>query len=346
MGKIQLTPSELMAQSSEMASLKAEYEVFFQDVSQILGQVNMNWSANLSNNFEGKITSAKNSFIQINNMLQLGADVAAKSASGFSNVDDLLSKQFFGMTEDGNVPLPGVSVDFFSITGLGGELNTSWRDAGEAARWLEELRETEVGKTFEDWYDIAADILSEETELGQIKKAYEITSDILSGDVGWDTAKTAVEAITDSPKVDAVLKVIDICTDETGYYVQRGNALEAKAFEQLKQGNIVGGTYTLLQEFVEVVGKGTVDVGCQLVVDTFHLGTVNKIIRSTTGYDIGARLDKAGAYIGDTVSDVLDSGDGAIDNALYEIGTAGVVTANYVGNTLSDVGDFLGSIFK
>ena len=58
-GKVQLTPAQLLAQSQEMLSLQKDYESLFQETSTLLNQINGNWSANLANNFLGKITSAQ-----------------------------------------------------------------------------------------------------------------------------------------------------------------------------------------------------------------------------------------------------------------------------------------------
>ena len=44
MGKIQLTPEELLSQSQEMSSLKNQYESLFQSVDGILNDVNNSWS--------------------------------------------------------------------------------------------------------------------------------------------------------------------------------------------------------------------------------------------------------------------------------------------------------------
>ena len=60
--KIQLTPSELLAQSTEMKSLQADYDNLFGAVNGILTGINSSWSPNLSNNFTGKIDSARSAF--------------------------------------------------------------------------------------------------------------------------------------------------------------------------------------------------------------------------------------------------------------------------------------------
>ena len=95
-GKIQLTPAELKAQAAEMSALSAEYEMLFSGVSSSLKNVNSNWSANLSRNFEGKITSAQNAFKGMTDKLTQGAIIATTSANTFESVDSLLAKNYVG----------------------------------------------------------------------------------------------------------------------------------------------------------------------------------------------------------------------------------------------------------
>lgn len=92
MGKIQLTPSELQTQANEMQALETEYSILFTGVSSDLKNVNGNWSANLSNNFEGKINSAQKSFTQITQELMKGSKVANTCAVTFESVDTELAK--------------------------------------------------------------------------------------------------------------------------------------------------------------------------------------------------------------------------------------------------------------
>ena len=53
--KISLTPEELKNQAAQMAALNEEYENIFTSVASELNLINGNWSANLANNFAGKI---------------------------------------------------------------------------------------------------------------------------------------------------------------------------------------------------------------------------------------------------------------------------------------------------
>jgi len=90
--KIQLTPSELKQQASQMASLSDEYNQLFDGVLSDLNSVNGNWSPNLANNFAGKITSAQNKFKYIPDILTSGAAVANLAAINYENTDSLMAK--------------------------------------------------------------------------------------------------------------------------------------------------------------------------------------------------------------------------------------------------------------
>lgn len=91
MAKLQLTPAELLAQSTELINLKSQYDSLFSGTQSILNDVNQNWSENLANNFSGKINTAMQSCTQISNMLSQGASAARTSALTFQSVDKQLA---------------------------------------------------------------------------------------------------------------------------------------------------------------------------------------------------------------------------------------------------------------
>lgn len=104
--KIQLTPSELRGLASQMVSLSDEYNSLFDNVISELNRVNGNWSANLANNFAGKITSAQGKFKHIPDMLASGAAVANLSANNYEDTDSLLTKVIAGdlnKQDEGNI---------------------------------------------------------------------------------------------------------------------------------------------------------------------------------------------------------------------------------------------------
>lgn len=115
--KIQLTPGELQAQATEMQNLESEYSALFAGVSSNLKSLNRNWSANLSNNFEGKINSAQKSFTLITQELMKGAKVANTCAVTFESVDSELAKL---SGEDTSSTSVDKTVDNISSVDLGG----------------------------------------------------------------------------------------------------------------------------------------------------------------------------------------------------------------------------------
>ena len=94
--RIKLTPDELKGQASQMLALGNEFEQLFDGVISDLNSVNKNWSANLANNFTGKITSAQGRFKHISDMLASGAAVANLSAVNYEEADSLLTKVVAG----------------------------------------------------------------------------------------------------------------------------------------------------------------------------------------------------------------------------------------------------------
>lgn len=90
--RIKLTPDELKCQASQMLALGNEFEQLFDGVVSDLHSVNRNWSANLANNFTGKIASAQGRFKHISDMLASGAAVANLSANNYEEADSLLTR--------------------------------------------------------------------------------------------------------------------------------------------------------------------------------------------------------------------------------------------------------------
>lgn len=89
-GKIAIDPALLMSQSAEMTRLTEEFDHLFGSVASALGTMNSRWSANLSNNFAAKITSAKSVFSTLTELLKIGAQAASTSASDFLSIDNSL----------------------------------------------------------------------------------------------------------------------------------------------------------------------------------------------------------------------------------------------------------------
>ena len=89
-GRIVIDPALLMSQSTEMTKLTQDFDNLFGSVASALGTMNTRWSANLSNNFITKITSAKSVFSALTELLHIGAQAASTSASDFLSLDNSL----------------------------------------------------------------------------------------------------------------------------------------------------------------------------------------------------------------------------------------------------------------
>lgn len=90
-GNIKLTPEELLAQSTEMASIQSEFESLFSQVTSSLNNLNGSWSETLAGNFSGKISAAQKSFSAVAEMMANGATAARVSANTFSEPGAVLS---------------------------------------------------------------------------------------------------------------------------------------------------------------------------------------------------------------------------------------------------------------
>ena len=90
-GNIKLTPEELLAQSTEMASIQSEFESLFSQVTSSLNNLNGSWSEALAGNFSGKISAAQKSFSSVAEMMANGATAARVGANTFSEPGAVLS---------------------------------------------------------------------------------------------------------------------------------------------------------------------------------------------------------------------------------------------------------------
>ena len=90
-GNIKLTPEELLAQSTEMASIQSEFESLFSQVTSSLNNLNGSWSEALAGNFSGNISAAQKSFSAVAEMMANGATAARVSANTFSEPGAVLS---------------------------------------------------------------------------------------------------------------------------------------------------------------------------------------------------------------------------------------------------------------
>lgn len=293
MKKIELTPSELISQGAEMAAIKEDYETLFQSVSQILNVVNQNWSASLSNNFEGKILAAQNSFSSINHMLQIGSNAAVNSAAGFLTLDSQLAGVFLGIEKN------------TSKTGVTGteEKNTS-EDVANALEMYSDWLDAAGKLTDKDEYGCAGSVLS------FINATSETTQKLLKGEMDMETyLKFLKESLgltgdlADNSSIGILSKIAGVFSAE---------------YKAVKSGDV--GTF--LQEsdgVIEAAGKLGIGIGKQLeLVESGVKGIkeANSVLTSvTTMATMGTHL------VGDVIAYSKDGEMSAQDWADTSINT-------------------------
>lgn len=336
MGKIELTPAELLEQSHEMIQIKNQYELIFKNVSNVLKEVNENWSDNLANNFGGKISAAQKSFEKIEVMLQVGSDIAQQSANAFQNADSNLAK-ISDMLEDvcrniimknptahtGDNHLILTKTDIAEILanvekGMEKFIEESKGGSTLIFDFIDDWAETKEGETFEAGYDLIDELLDEYSPLGKLKDAYDIAKDILKEGIDFETG-TDVFSLFDNfglgktykPYMTAFWETMSVVTNPETSYIKRSYELQDMATEAMLDGEIITGLKYLGASFVEGVGKGVVDVGCKMIdgvlkVGNVKLSTVGEVVKVTTGLDFPGVMNDMGSAIGDGVSGLLN----------------------------------------
>lgn len=342
--KIQLTPQELLAQSQEMKSLQKEYETLFRQSETLLGQVNKNWSANLANNFSGKLLSAQQGFRQITSMLEAGGRLAAESARGFESIDSLLEKQNgpdspLSLLLRGAMPdaAAGASVFADALGGMAGQAKSDWERAGGALEELEKLYES-MPEDYKSLFGMARKKLVPK----KLDASYEITKDILTGEVSWDTAKHAGKAVLGGTNYSIIKKAVEEALDpetrkKDAAYVEAGAA-------QLKEGNVLSCLTLMGGSFVDEVVMGSIDIGGHVLMEKF----VSKIpgvsfIEEQFGFDLTESYDKGMEIIREGVTKGVEKAGKLIgeaeENVRDALAGAGKEIAKRGGQILSAVGD-------
>lgn len=162
MPEIKLSPEELMAQSTEMASLKSEYEALFSQVTNALNGINDSWSENLSSNFSGKIQSAQKSFASVANMLLNGSTAAKLTSLTFSSgagLNSILSAimtdgSYKALTDIRNQVEEGVSI-------ICHDLNEAGVDTETIGAITEKFISGDIEGALQDAYDNGLDWTAE-----------------------------------------------------------------------------------------------------------------------------------------------------------------------------------------
>ncbi len=378
-GKIQLTPEELLGQSQEMLSLQKDYESLFQETDALLNRINGNWSANLANNFAGKIASAQKGFRQICSMLEQGGNLAAASANTFASIDTLLGKAMAGEGAGGQVlgasataggdagSSQGAAMAAQPSGNLFGSVKEDWKQAGSALEWLHELYETNVPEELRE--DLKA--LGKKALGGQIFSAYDVTYDIITGNVDMDTFFTGAKAVLGGTKGGALKGAYEYALEVQEKDVQ----YTQRSIDELVSGNVVTGLFNMGASFIDEIGTGVIDIGGSLAIgavekipgiskiedyldidlsetwdtamDHFHEGVTDMFTGAVEG------LSKMEDAVQDAVGDglkaagkALDKAADAAEDAMKAVGEGAKNVANAVGDGLSSIGDGLKGLFS
>ena len=371
-GKIQLTPAELLAQSQEMLSLQKEFESLFGQTNTLLNQVNQNWSANLANNFMGKLTSAQKSFANVVAMLEQGGNLAATSAKTFESMDSLLSKVMSGDFVAGGIGggianvVGNISGGVSGIVGVGGiaagtgianvlkdidwskvgstvsdfgeyawnQLKNDWKNAGESMEWLG------------DQYEKLPDEIRKKIEgaLGShLTTSIGITYDIITGNVTWDTAYDFIDEIFEgnvygSAVIGTLKEVFE------GDLRERSAECTERTVDEWLQGNIISGTSVAIGDFIDTIGITSVDVLGGLAVD-FVAGLPGVgLVEDALGFDLSQGWSDLMDSAHEGFRDFADNAADAI--ADFEEGAREVIgdIAEEAWDTAKDIGKEIGEV--
>lgn len=367
--KILLTPDELKAQAAEMDALRAEYESLFANVSGELRKANGNWSTNMAGNFAGKINSATKSFRNINDLLENGANAAKYCAVSFESIDSELSKLCKGETSFADNMKNAISATGF-------DLKASVEDVNKIMDYIDEkfdnLTDAEK-KVLKDIYRR----ITKDTPIEDLDSVYKIIDEARKGNIVGSVSEF-IDAISSYKtedgsinftglKIKAIGKTLKIVLDEDGYIHKNNEKYMDIMTDRGLQGDIPGVIWYMGGDFVQTVGKGSVDVLCQLgsgLVDTTFakvtggttLSEINAIMYEKYGWSPGHAFNDIAGGISDMVDVVVDEGYDFIKDVAKSagetiggvadvVGKTGKVVASTIGDIGSTIGNFLGGLF-
>lgn len=360
-GKIQLTPAELLAQSQEMLDLQKEYDQLFASAGTLLTQVNENWSANLANNFAGKLLSAQKGFTQISSMLGQGGKLAASSANTFESMDSLLSKVMQGDGVSGNVSATMTAAvgavqtgaanmsavqDVFSDMGsaLWGQVKEDWKTSGDTLeefhQWLKEKLPEEEQESLKK---IAKNIF------GDWLPSYEVTYDIVTGSVDRDTGYSLVKAVFGKTNGGAFMHSMEYALEIS----KLDEDYQKTTFEQMGKGNIITGMINMSGSCLDEIGMGLIDVGGSMAVDAITaipgMDKVTDFLNVDLAENWNGFMDKAHGTVTESIQGFVEKA-GKVEDVVQEKVAEGVDivvdTAKKAGKAAAEVGSAIGEDIK
>lgn len=367
--KILLTPDELKAQAAEMDALRAEYESLFANVSGELRKANGNWSTNMAGNFAGKINSATKSFRNINDLLENGANAAKSCAVSFESIDSELSKLCKGETSFADNMKNAISA-------TGSDLKASVEDVNKLMDFIDK----KYGNLSDAEKKVLKDIfgrITKDTPIEDLEDVYKIINEARKGNLGG-TVGEFIETIGSYTtedgsinftglKVKTVGKLLKMGLDEDGYLQKNADKYMDIMTELGVKGDIPGVIWYMGGDFVQTVGKGSVDILCQLssgLIDSVFskatggttLSELNAIMYEKYSWSPGHLFNDVAGGISDLVDTAVDDGydfvkdvaenvAGGLGEVGNTIGKVGNAVASKVGNIGSAVGDFFDGLF-
>lgn len=333
-GKIQLTPAELKAQAAEMSALSAEYEMLFSGVSSSLKNVNSNWSANLSRNFEGKITSAQNAFKGMTENLTQGATIATTSANTFESVDSLLAKlDLSDITKN-----PVIS----DIIDEAGDLWDEIKDVksiGELFALLEQTANDNINSEVQEIIKLAIP--------DSLEAIYNAVSGLAQGELTGDNIyEVAKELASKNPYISGVVEAFKY-TFEKG--LERDAEMMASIEEQLAEMDILGVGFEMAEGYIDIILGGSIECVCSvagttvdgIIGDIPFANALNHGIEYMTGLMTGGE----GATIGDFIGYGGDAISAGIDFATDVITDVTDVVTSAATSGVKKVASWIGSLF-
>lgn len=277
MAKIQLTPQELLAQSTEMASLQKEYEALFGTTSSILTSVNGNWSEALSRNFLGKMNSAQKGCKQLIASLETGSKLAKTSAQTYQSMDEQLAKYFGG--GDANLS-PKQYVDKMQQT-ISNAAGKKKSDSGSKKKATK--KDTKKKTKKKNWWDKLCDgaaDLYDDISTG-VAKAVDVVEDGVesaldfAGDVidkGIDLAQDGIEWVGDKIE-DGLVAAADAVDAAIDSYQEKG-----LVYKIVKTGGAVvstiGACTSIVASWGAAIGSGGLATGLAAVSTAYGANTI------------------------------------------------------------------------
>lgn len=330
--KIKITPEELQAQAAEMKALESGYSALFSGVSSDLKSVNSNWSANLSRNFTGKITSAQKTFTEITQDLMNGANAADTCAVTFHSIDSELAKLYCS-DRDSSPKKSGSLWD-----SIKGRISDDVASLADGLSLLEEFY-----GSLPDWFTHGVDVLLP----GSLKDAYTLATGLLQNDLTLEEAWSIAKNIL---KEDTCLGIV---CNTISYALEKGTArtekMEQEVYSQLSEGDLLGAGIDMCEGFVDTVLGGSIEVVSKAAGGTIDklIGTVpggkylNKGFQYLTGlfgegdgkgYSIGGLITKGGELVSDGIDMATDVITGVTDFVTDAVVEGGKKFVNWVGS--------------